>query len=219
MATESYTFTPIGGSRQSFSSEAARDAAMRAHSARVREERKRARAAYTFRQAIEQYKPGGGYGKGVQTMLARKKAKAIAGGQQALISAGLGGTSQMAGLGKKFVEEVGAPAMGQVESERARAIANLRARYGGLQFGAAETEAARAGQYGQAGIQAAARQAGLQSQEAIAQSKLGLGYKQLELQTAIKKLTSAAKKDNLPKTHLDISNPYEKENKFYTVNG
>lgn len=63
-----------------------------------------------FDQILEQYKAGGTFEKSVEGGLARGEKKAVASGTQALVSAGLSGTTQAAGLSKKYQEEVGAPA-------------------------------------------------------------------------------------------------------------
>ena len=47
--------------------------------------------------------------KGTEAQLERGRTKSVAQGMQALVSSGLASTTQAAGLGKKFEEEVGAP--------------------------------------------------------------------------------------------------------------
>ncbi len=84
---------------------------------------KEARAAYE--RAIARYRPGGGFGKGVEAGLARGETKAVASGMQSLVSAGLAGTTMGAGLSKKYQEEVAAPARSRVEEARAQAISGL----------------------------------------------------------------------------------------------
>lgn len=84
-------------------------------------------ARLAFNKALEQYKPGGAYGKGVETALERGRTKAVAGGQQALVSAGLAGTSMMAAPGQRYEEEVAMPARAQVEETRAGRLAEIYA--------------------------------------------------------------------------------------------
>lgn len=83
-----------------------------------------ARSAYE--KALAHFKPGGGYGAGVEAGLERGRVKATAGGMQSLVSAGLAGTTMAAGLGKKYEEEVAAPTRAKVEGARAEAIANIQ---------------------------------------------------------------------------------------------
>lgn len=100
-------------------------------------------AKSAWETAIAQYAPGGGFGKGVEAGLERGRVKAIASGTQSMVSAGLAGTSMPAGLGKKYEEEVAAPARGRVESQRAQAIASLQAGYAQAQQGTSESAANR----------------------------------------------------------------------------
>jgi hypothetical protein len=86
-----------------------------------------------WEQAIAQYAPGGGYGKGVEAGLERGRTKALASGTQSLVSAGLYGTTTTAGLGKKYEEE----------STRAQAIASLKAGYAGAMQSGYESAADR----------------------------------------------------------------------------
>ena len=83
-----------------------------------------ARSAYE--KALAHYKPGGGFGKGVEAGLERGRVKSTASGMQNLVSAGLAGTSMAAGLGKKYEEEVGAPTRARLEGARAEAMANIQ---------------------------------------------------------------------------------------------
>ena len=62
-----------------------------------------------FDRIIERYKEGGDLLKGTEAQLERGRTKSVAQGMQALVSSGLSSTTQAAGLGKKFEEEVGAP--------------------------------------------------------------------------------------------------------------
>jgi len=65
-----------------------------------------------------QYQPGGTYLKGIEEQLKRRKTGAMASGMQSLVSSGMAGTTQAAGLGKKFEEEVGVPTMAAAETDR-----------------------------------------------------------------------------------------------------
>jgi hypothetical protein len=96
-----------------------------------------------LQKAMAYYQQGGGFGKGVEAALERGRTKALASGAQSLVSAGLAGTSMMAGLGKKFEEEVAVPTRASVEEKRAEALANLE--IGGVQLkqGAYESQANR----------------------------------------------------------------------------
>ena len=62
-----------------------------------------------FDRIIEQNKPGGTFEKATEAQIGRAGKKSVASGMQALVSSGLAGTSQAAGLQKKFEEEVGQP--------------------------------------------------------------------------------------------------------------
>ncbi len=62
-----------------------------------------------FDRIIERYKDEGTFLKGTEAQLERGRTKSVAQGMQALVSSGLASTTQAAGLGKKFEEEVGAP--------------------------------------------------------------------------------------------------------------
>ncbi len=92
-------------------------------------------------KAMAFYREGGGYGKGVEAGLERGRVKAVAGGMQGLVSAGLAGTTMMGGLGKKYEEEVAMPARARVEETRAQAISGLETLKAQIIQGA--TEAAR----------------------------------------------------------------------------
>lgn len=92
-------------------------------------------------KAIAHYGPEGGYGAGVEAGLERGRVKAVAGGMQGLVSAGLAGTTMMGGLGKKYEEEVAMPARARVEETRAERISGLEVLKAQIIQGA--TEAAR----------------------------------------------------------------------------
>lgn len=142
-----------------------------------------ARAAWE--RAIEQYRPGGGYGEGTEAALKRGGTKAVASGMQGLVSAGLAGTTLAGGLGKKYEEEVAAPTRARVEETRAQAIAQLEAGLAGAEqrgYETAEERALRerlsASQLGMqqnlAGIQAGLSQAQLASRERISSQELAM---------------------------------------------
>ncbi len=101
-------------------------------------------ARESWEKAIAQYAPEGGFGKGVEAGLERGRVQSIASGTQALVSSGLAGTSVMAGLGKKYEEEVAAPTRAGVESERAQRLASLYAGYAGAEQGGYESAQNRA---------------------------------------------------------------------------
>lgn len=82
-------------------------------------------ASEAIRKAIAYYQKDGGFGKGVEAGLERGRTKMMASGMQSLVSAGLGGTTMGAGLGKKYEEEVAAPMRARVEETRAEAISGL----------------------------------------------------------------------------------------------
>lgn len=95
-------------------------------------------------KAIAYYSPEGGYGKGVEAALERGQTKAVAGGMQGLVSAGLAGTTMMGGLGKKYEEEVAMPARARVEETRAEKISGLEVLKAQITQGATEAARARA---------------------------------------------------------------------------
>ena len=72
--------------------------------------------------AIESYadifKPGGAYGQGIEAMLDRGEKKAVAGGMQNLVSAGLANTTMPMHLGQTFQEEIGMPTRMRAEDTR-----------------------------------------------------------------------------------------------------
>ena len=77
-----------------------------------------------FDQIIKMYEPGGGFGKGMEAVLDRQKMQSTAQGTQALVSSGLANTTQQAGLGKKFEEEVGMPTRMKLEDLRTQNYAS-----------------------------------------------------------------------------------------------
>ena len=107
-------------------------------------------ALAAIQRAKAYYKPGGGFGKGVEAGLERGRVKAMASGMQGLVSAGLAGTTMAGGLGKKFEEEVGAPTRLSVEEQRAQAISGIEMAQAGMGFQAGEAGLQRGFQAGQA---------------------------------------------------------------------
>ncbi len=101
-------------------------------------------ARTSWEQAIAQYAPGGGFGRGVEAGIERGATKAVSSGMQSLVSAGLAGTTQAAGLGKKYEEEIAMPARERMESARATAISSLKAGFAGALQRGEETAADRA---------------------------------------------------------------------------
>ena len=74
-----------------------------------------------FDRIIKQQEAGGTFEKATEAAIERGRVKSVAQGTQALVSSGLASTTQAAGLGKKFEEEVGTPARLQaadVQSQR-----------------------------------------------------------------------------------------------------
>jgi len=126
-----------------------------------------AEARTAWREAIGQYGPEGGFGKGVEAGLGRGRTKALASGMQSLVSAGLAGTTVAAGLGKRYEEEVAMPARARVEEARAEAISRLQAGLAGAEQRGYETAEERA------------------LRERLGTSQLGLGYAGLGAQTGL----------------------------------
>lgn len=79
-----------------------------------------------YDQIIGQYSPGGTFGQGVEAQLGRSRTKALAQGTQALVSAGLAGTTKAATLGRQFEEEVAVPARLRMEDIRQERLAEAR---------------------------------------------------------------------------------------------
>ncbi len=149
-------------------------------------------------EAVAQYAPDGGYGKGVEAALDRGRTQAVAGGTQALVSSGLMGTTMPAGLAKKFEEEVGMPARAQVEENRASAIAGLKSLEAQVIQGATEASRARAMEQYIAKLSATTslQTTGMQTgtQKSIASGQLQLGYAELNAnrQIAMDQIASQA---------------------------
>jgi hypothetical protein len=107
-----------------------------------------------LKRAKAQYELGGGFGKGVEARLERGRVKAVAGGQQALVSAGLAGTSMMAAPGLRYEEEVAAPTRLGIEERRAQAVSGIEMAQAGMGFQAGQTGAQRSLQLYLAQLQA-----------------------------------------------------------------
>lgn len=101
-------------------------------------------ASSAIQKALAYYAEGGGYGKGTEAALERGRTKAVTSGAQSLVSAGLAGTTMMAGLGKKFEEEVGMPTRARVEETRAQAMSSLEMAKAQIIQGATESDRSRA---------------------------------------------------------------------------
>ena len=117
-------------------------------------------ASSAIDKAIAYYGEGGGYGKGTEAALERGRTKALASGAQGLVSAGLSGTTMMAGLGKKYEEEVGAPTRARLEESRGQAISSLEMTKAQIVQGATESDRSRALQTYLAELQSAPSQQG-----------------------------------------------------------
>ena len=77
-----------------------------------------AEAKGIYDEVIGMFQPGGTFDIGIEKQLARSRQQAVAQGTQALVSSGLYGTTQQAGLGMKFEEQVGAPMREKAETYR-----------------------------------------------------------------------------------------------------
>lgn len=124
-----------------------------------------------YAAARKQYASGGGFEQGTKAQLARTEQKALSAGMQNLVSAGMAGTTMAGGLGNKFAEEVAAPTLMQMESERAQGLAGIYGQQAGTY---AQLEQMRQQQYMQAQAQAdayniAMKQLGLQRDESARQ--------------------------------------------------
>jgi len=69
------------------------------------------------------FEPGGSYGQGMLTQLDRHRDQYIAQGEQDMASRGLYSTTERKAFGKKWEEEVGAPARAKLEDQRMSAYA------------------------------------------------------------------------------------------------
>ena len=129
-------------------------------------------ARTAWEQAIAQYGPEGGFGKGVEAGLERGRTKAVSSGMQSLVSAGLAGTTQAAGLGKRYEEEVAMPTRARVEETRAQAVAGLQAGLAGAEQRGYETAEDRA-------LRERISTRQISAQRDISGGQAGLGYAQL----------------------------------------
>ena len=136
-------------------------------------------ALAAFQKAIAQYGPGGSFGKGVEAQLERGRTRSMASGMNALIGSGLAGTTMAAGLGKKYEEEVVAPTMAGVESQRAQALSSLYASLAGMEQSGFENQAGRSLSASQSANQLGLGYANLQAGQQQAAGQLGLGYAEL----------------------------------------
>jgi hypothetical protein len=78
------------------------------------------------------YAPGGAFGRGYEAMLERTKGRDVASGAQSLVGSGMFNTTQPAGLGKKWEEEVGMPSRMRLEDIRMERYAGARRDLAGL---------------------------------------------------------------------------------------
>jgi len=136
-------------------------------------------ASASWKNALAQYLPGGGYGKGTEESLNLGRTQAVTGGMQALISSGMANTTMPAGLAKKYESEVATPARANVESTRAQALAGLYAGQAGAQQGGFQAANQLGLGYSQLGAQRASSANQLRAQQTSAANQLGLGYAQL----------------------------------------
>ncbi len=87
-------------------------------------------------EIIQRYQPGGEFGKEALATLETRKGKTLAKQGQSLVTAGLGGSTIGAGLGKKFEEDVGTPFRLGVEEQRLGALTQaMQAKAGYLERG------------------------------------------------------------------------------------
>jgi len=86
--------------------------------AKAANEKRYAEAMAKYKQIESIYSPGGQFGKGYAAYLAGAKQESVAQGGQALVGAGLAGTTQMAGLGTQWDKQVGAPKMAEFQDMR-----------------------------------------------------------------------------------------------------
>lgn len=109
-------------------------------------------ARTALQAAMARYEPGGGYGQGVETALERGRTQAMSGGMQNLVSSGLAGTTIAGGLGKKYEQEVAAPARAQVEENRASAISSLQVMLAQMEQGGYQAGLSRSFQSGESAL-------------------------------------------------------------------
>jgi hypothetical protein len=78
------------------------------------------------------FAPGGAFGRGYEAMLERTKKRDVASGAQALVGSGLYNTTQTAGLGKAWEEDVGMPSRMRLEDVRMEKYAGAKRDIAGL---------------------------------------------------------------------------------------
>ncbi len=79
-----------------------------------------------FDRIIQQNEAGGTLQAATEAAISRGRTKSVAQGTQALVTAGLSNTTQAAGLGKKFEEEVGVPARLQAADIRQQRLSQAQ---------------------------------------------------------------------------------------------
>ena len=106
------------------------------------------------------FRPGGEYGAGVEAMIGRGKKRAVAGGMQNLVSAGLAGTTMPMHLEQTFEEEVGMPTRLRAEDVRMERLGGALGSLGQM-YASYDPGVSDMGEIGRLAIS----QAGLESQE------------------------------------------------------
>jgi hypothetical protein len=83
-----------------------------------------------FKDILSRYGEGGTFGAGYEAQLGRQKVKDVAFGMQNLVSSGMSNTTQPAGIGKKWEEEIGAPERLKLEDLRMDRLSQAQQDYG-----------------------------------------------------------------------------------------
>jgi hypothetical protein len=86
-----------------------------ADEARAANLKRQSQAYAIYDEIIARYGPEGSFGAAAEAQLERQKVRDVASGTQGLVSSGLYGTTNIAGLGKAWEEEVGEPARLRLE--------------------------------------------------------------------------------------------------------
>lgn len=90
-------------------------------------------------EALESYadifRPGGEYGAGIEAMIGRGEKKAVAGGMQSLVSAGLAGTTMPMHLQQTYQEEIGMPTRMRAEDVRMERLGGVMGSLGQMYAG------------------------------------------------------------------------------------
>ena len=73
----------------------------------------------------DMFRAGGAYGEGVEAMIGRGKKRAVAGGMQSLVSAGLAGTTRPMQLEQTYEEEIGMPTRMRAEDVRTERLGGI----------------------------------------------------------------------------------------------